>query len=195
MVFSVQMWERDTNLFLVQKILFIFQIDLRLTLYFIKDVTDNNGLIMDYNCLKSLANINLLEYYQVRLLINNYVKWFNYKPIKTPVYLTIPPHIQLLFKSRKRNRDYLIPLQSQSEKPTCILKWHEKLKNILNKQTWRTIVHIAHITINDNYYKWFQLRLIHGILGVNNYLHKMSISKTQHVEYVNNIRKHLVIYS
>ena len=47
----------------------------------------------------------------------------------------------------------------------------------LNHQTWKTIFHIAHKTINDNYYKWFQLRLIHRILGVNKYLFKTSISK------------------
>ena len=148
-------------------------------MHFIKDVTDHNGIIKDFFSLKLLANINILEFYQVRYIIKSYIEKFKFVPIKVPMYPTIPQHIQLLFRSRKGNRDFLFELQHQNNvEPTCISSWHKQLNLALNHQTWKTIFHIAHKTINDSYYKWFQLRLIHRILGVNNYLFKTSISKS-----------------
>ena len=147
-------------------------------IHFIRDVTDNNGIIKDFNTLKSLTNVNILEFYQVRYIIEKYIQKFKFDPVHVPMYPTIPQHIQILFRSRKGNGDFLFELSQKNLKPTCISAWHGHLNLVLNYQTWKTVFHIAHKTINDNYYKWFQLRLINRILGVNNYLFKLSISNT-----------------
>ena len=111
----------------------------------------------------------------MRYIIKSYIQEFKFVPVKVPTYPTIPQHIQLLFRSQKGIGDFLFELTYQNNvKHTCISTWLKQLNLALNHQTWKTIFHIAHKTINDNYYKWFQLRLIHRILGVNNYLFKIS---------------------
>ena len=145
-------------------------------IFFIKDITDSRGTILDYNILTSKANINILEYYRVRHYVNKYIQQCNKQPDQTATYPTIPHHIQLLFKSKKGNKDFLSVLNKPDNNPSCITKWHSKLDTNMNKYAWQSIFDISNKTINDNYFKWFQLRLIHRILGVNNLLYKIKVS-------------------
>ena len=67
---------------------------------------------------------------------------------------------------------------SQQAKPTYIEKWNHELIQHINLTAWKDIFNIAHQTINDNEFRWFQLRILHLILGTRYLKHKMKIRHT-----------------
>ena len=44
-------------------------------------------------------------------------------------------------------------------------KWYDDLTIELKDNIWRQLFRICFKTIQDPYFKWFQYRLMHGILG------------------------------
>ena len=67
---------------------------------------------------------------------------------------------------------------SQQAQPKCIEKWNHELEQHINLTAWKDILNIAHKTINDNEFRWFQLQILHRILGMRYLQHKMKICDT-----------------
>ena len=55
-------------------------------------------------------------------------------------------------------------------------KWHDDLKVDLKDDIWRQLFRICFKTIQDPYFKWFQYRIMHRILGTQIILHIMGVA-------------------
>ena len=65
-------------------------------------------------------------------------------------------------------------------------KWHRDI-GILDIIAWQQKFRICFKTIHDPYYKWFQYRILHRILGTQQSLYKMQISDSSNcLLYKNN---------
>ena len=68
---------------------------------------------------------------------------------------------------------YKVALNTQQNHHSAKAKWENKLNLTINNDMWKQIFHICHRSLEDNVYKWFQMRIIYRILGTRSYLAKM----------------------
>ena len=68
-------------------------------------------------------------------------------------------------------------------------KWHQDIGIILDTSAWQQKFRICFKTIHDPYYKWFQYRILHRILGTQKSLYKMQISDSSNCLYVRITKK------
>ena len=155
---------------------------------FIKDVVDENGSFLDYHLLNSKANVNIIEFINAKTHVIKYLKRFAFEIHECQMlYPSLPFHLTLLFKSRRGNTDFLkAQINNKQVTPTAVSKWHEKLNLVLNLKTWEAIFYLNYNTIQDNYYIYFNYRILHRILGTNYLMHKMKISQTENCRLCEN---------
>ena len=151
----------------------------KLNINYIADITSENGTILTIDLLKNNygLNINDFEYYQVRDAAKKIIKSSqrgNHFHINRPF---IPYHLKILFKSKKGSRELYNALNNINE-VNFNPKWHLELNIQLNPLNWRDIYNISFNTIQDNFYKWFQFRLIHRILGTRKLLSTIKKSES-----------------
>ena len=166
----------------------------RSELYFIRDIVDENGNILDYNLLNRIANVNIIEYINTKIHVSKYIQKFTFETNEIQTfYPTIPFHLILLFKSKKGNSVFM-KAQKNNKKivATAVLKWHEKLNFTLNSKTWESIFYLNYNTIRDNYYIYFNYRILHRILGTNHLMYKMQISQTENCRLCENASETLI---
>jgi hypothetical protein len=75
-------------------------------------------------------------------------------------------------------------LNVNSSNPVCQVKWSQKLCLSNEYEYWKNLYNLPFKLTKDTYIhvRWFQVRLIHRILGTNNLLFKMKYILT--VPYV-----------
>ena len=57
-----------------------------------------------------------------------------------------------------------------------VTKWSNELYVNFTSEDWKRIHAISYYSISENYYKWFQFRLVHSILGIRKRLYLMKLS-------------------
>ena len=146
-------------------------------IYFIKDIIDLQGKMLKFEELKQKANINILDFFRARFFVNRYLKQFHHLKESFQIHPSIPFHIELLYKSKKGNKDFLQILKKEILPMSNINIWHKKLNTVLNENTWSYIFKLSQSIIDDNYFKWFNFKVLHRILGTKKLLHQMNIKE------------------
>ena len=89
----------------------------------------------------------------------------------------IPLNIRLLVGPQAGSKNiYKVFQQSCGIVPNNELKWNQSLD--CNVIPWRPLYKSCFYSILDNHYAWFQYRILHRILGVQDLLFKIKISDT-----------------
>ena len=145
----------------------------------IGDVVDSEGIIHDYKVLKRKydLNINILNYYTVKGLVNQFIARNRVGDDFEITRPQIPFHINTLLNTSKScsKKFYLELVKAESGEPLCEIKWNDEFNYILNKDHWKVIYKICFKSLVDNSFVWFQYRILYRILGTKAYLHKLKI--------------------
>ena len=159
--------------------------------YFVKDVLHSNGELIKFEDLKKTADVNILDFFRIRYFVNRYLKKYSGLKDDCPAHPSIPFHIELLYRSKKGNRDFLQILTKENAPITAVKNWHNKLETVINQHTWSSIFKLCHFTIDDNYFKWFNYKILHRILGTNSLLFQMNITENPSCRFCNESRETL----
>ena len=93
----------------------------------------------------------------------------------------IPFHVKVLLGHGKGVKSFYNKLiAAYSQRPTSESKWYSQLKKQFDDIAWRVTYKICFKAILDNSYIWFQFRLLHKILGTNDYLYKLKIQDSNY---------------
>ena len=164
----------------------LFPVKLHLTnwskagIIYIKDIVNDEGTVLSFDQLKTkfkTTKIVILEYYRVQKAVRQFIEQNKRDDNFIQVNPSIPFQINIIYKSKKGTKDF----QKIQDKETLEMKFKNKWMSNLNinidNTSWKNIFLIAHKTIKDNYYRYFQYRIIHRILGIKNLLKKMNIAQ------------------
>ena len=143
------------------------------------DLVNEDGYILEQNEIEERYNLpktNFLDYYRVKLLINKFNK--TYKKGNNFCFLQpyIPMNLRFLLLNKSGTKGIYKKLNKAEVKMEIIGKWHNDVAVELHQTAWQHKFRICFKTINDPFYKWFQYRVLHRILGTQENLNKMGIS-------------------
>ena len=145
--------------------------------WLINDLLETTGNFLTYQNFqdKYMIKTNYLEYQGLILSIKKYLRSLeidinNLSKIYGPLQ---PNTIKIFFKSTKGSKDMYDVLNKDNINLTCETKW----SNILNLElNWKHIHSLTFKTTKNSKLQWFQYRIVHRILGTNNYLFKMNLA-------------------
>ena len=148
---------------------------------FIADILDNHGNLLSHQEMQNIMSINITwyDYIVIKLSIKKYLKSIN---ITLPVSVTkplLPLNLKPIIHSKKGCRDFYNILNKKNAEVKATSKWSNKLGFNLSKENWKHIFRIAHKSVQDNVYKWFQIKIIHRILGTRSLTFKMGLTQTK----------------
>jgi hypothetical protein len=141
---------------------------------------DENGRLLSHRefSRKYDININFLAYHGWRLAVKKYVAKYEFR-INSNQTENENACIKLLNKNKKGCREVYDVLNSNNERPNCCSKWEQRLNDDIN---WHScFVNIK--KINEVNMKWFQMRIVHRILGTNVVLHRMGVANNENCVY------------
>ena len=145
----------------------------------IGDIIKQDGNILQFDEIKTMFGFrpNYLNYLTVRSLVR---KFFEKNQISNRFYFCrphMPLHIRVLLGSQAGSKNiYCVLQQTEGNIFNNELKWNQNLD--CPDIPWRLIYKTCFYSVSDNNYVWFQYRIIHRILGVQDNLYKMRISDT-----------------
>ena len=148
----------------------------------ISDVLHNDGTFLtfiEFNE-KYALHVNFIVFYACINAVKKYLRKFD-TVLSNNTALTMRKSLNLLYSVQKGTKLYYNILMDSSTTPNCCAKWDAKLsKNIDWLQTFQLIQKIKEVKL-----KWFQIRLVHRILGTNAALKKMRISDSELCTFCN----------
>ena len=165
----------------------ISSIPMFLPIWYNRGITMVGDIVNSSLCMLELVDIerkfnftiNFLEYFRVRHLVNKFVlahKREDYCSIESPPY--IPKNICFLILNKSGTRG----IYNKINKIDCEMdfqrKWHSDIDLELNRKSWQQKFRICFKTVQNQALIWFQYRILHRILGTQNNLCKMGISKS-----------------
>ena len=153
------------------------------------DILNSEGNIFPLEEIEKKFNftVNVLNYFTMRALTKKYIS-MNGKDINFDFRRPhIPMHIRALLGSSTKSKHVYLKLQ-QNE--SCIQKHEQKWTLDLHlieptSDSWSTIYKICFHTLRDNTFIWFQYRVLHRILGVQQLLYKIKLSNTENCRLCN----------
>ena len=121
----------------------------------------------------NLRNINILDYYRIKLLVrsfmNKYAQVTNENCVRV-VGPFIPFHVKILFKSQKGAGDIYKMLNNSSYEPKMKNKWNHELNIEIDERTWQNIFKICFRFSRHASLTWLQYRILYRIIGVRKHL-------------------------
>jgi len=152
-------------------------------IYFISDIVNPNDgqlLSLDQLKIKFGFNVNMLEYFRIKILYGKLIQ--NHQNfslvVGANIFPLIPSHIEIFYKSRKGSRDMYNVLNTQIIGHKSRTKWSDELGVDITPQMWSKIYLLCLKKCNDQALSWLQYRILHNIIGTNEYLFKIGISNT-----------------
>ena len=144
------------------------------------DILDHNNCFMslcDFNKTYKL-NTNHLTHRGIIMAVEKALKSLHIKKkyLKESQRPFIPPYFRVLFQSEKGSKQMYNCLNASENEPSCKRMWCTKIpecNNFTNKE-WKTIFSLPFAITKDSYVQWFQVRILHRILGTNSYLQKIN---------------------
>ena len=142
----------------------------------IGDITDRDGKVKPIKDLIKCysLNINILDYFRVKHLVQNFIDKFKLRDTFTYAKPSYPFHLQILSKAKKGCKDFYNVLMQNVENPTAWTKWMN-LVDTSEPNFWTNVYKVCFKSVQDNKFIWFQYRIINNILDTNNYLNKVKI--------------------
>ena len=130
--------------------------------------------------IKFKTRLNYLEYHGITSAIkkcfkNNDIQSSNELRPEKPF---CPPLIHYFLKDKKGAKTIYNILNYNEDNATCIRKWTEKLNIRFCKSEWKKVFSFIFKISKDSKIQWFQMRLIHRLLGTNHYLHTIGIKNS-----------------
>ena len=144
----------------------------------VADILDFNGKVLDLEIIKQKFNlkINILNYYTVKRAVNKFVQSHKKGDLFELMRPFIPFHSEILFSGETGCKKFYKRMANLTkQQPNHEIKWNLKLSCSNN---WEIIYKSCFRCIPDNNYIWLQYRILHRILGTNEYLHKLKISSS-----------------
>lgn len=149
---------------------------------------DERGHVLSYRdfLLRHDVNINFLTYHGWKQIIKQYI---------TTSEITIRDNhsnntnvcLTKLTSKAKGCKDIYNVLNKTDERPACCNKWEQKLHAEIN---WHTCFYNMK-KISEVNMKWFQMRIVHRIIGTNVILKCMGITNNENCNYCNNIKDNI----
>ena len=79
----------------------------------------------------------------------------------------------MILKDSKGFNSIYQSLNKNNDQPVCIQTWTTKLKIHIDSNEWKQIFFLPFLITKDSDIQWFQCRIFHRILGINNFLLKV----------------------
>ena len=136
------------------------------------DILNDKGKIESFETLQKRysINCNILDYYRIKLTVQNFVKKFTFEESFNYSRPSCPFHLRIVFKSSKGVKDfYQIFLTNPGCRPIAQIKW-QSLVDVNISNFWSVIYKICFKSTHNNSYVWFQYKTIKNILDTNYYL-------------------------
>ena len=145
----------------------------------IADILNSDGSVMSQEEISSQfgVSLNFLNYYTIRTLINK-VKVKNKLEINCKIDRPFIPYCIKSLISGIGSKPIYQLLQDQKVEPKNEAKWKLDLPLGNDDTIWKLVYKTCFFSIQDNSYIWFQFRVVHRIIGVQNLLYKTKISQT-----------------
>ena len=154
----------------------------------INDLLDQNGNILKYNELKNLMNINIDQFYYMKLIDAIPRKWrrallnCNF-PLNT-INNNEDPHIRINNIDKNitqvKTRDiYLFLLNEIETRPSCIEAWNIRLNTQLSLNEWSLIFCLPKCTVRDTKVLEIQFKILHRCYATNSIISKWDTAKTE----------------
>jgi len=132
------------------------------------------------------VNINFVTYIGCTLAMKKYMKRFELLIVNNEAE-TNNACLKRLYSVSKGSQVYYNILLSNVQRPKCCSKWEERLNDTID---WKKcFYHVSKIT--DINMKWFQIRILHRILGTNIVLKHMGITQNENCSFCNRERDRL----
>ena len=148
-------------------------------IHVIGDIIKQDGHVLTFDDIKTTFGFtpNYLNYFTVRGLVKRYI---GQNPISGRFHFCrpyIPLYIKVLIGSQTGSRNiYRVFQQNVGNIAKNELKWNQTLE--CTDIPWKLIYKSCFYSVLDNDYVWFQYRILHRILGVQDNLFKIKISDT-----------------
>jgi hypothetical protein len=117
------------------------------------------------------TSIDFVTYSGCKLAIKKFVRNSGFQVYNSNV-INVTACLQKLYSTNKGCKLYYDVLNEDDVKPNCCSKWEEKLNTRISWQS--CFYHVC--KINDVNMKWFQMRIIHRIIGTNVVLKEMGVT-------------------
>ena len=146
---------------------------------FIKDLIDEDGKMKSFEMIQNslLDIVSPFDYLRLTSAVNKFVNNNKKESLFSVNNPQLPHHIKILFKNSKGCKDFRDVINKSNLSMKFKNKWQTKLNITINEISWKQCFKILHFSINDNYYKYFQYKIVHRILGTNSLLYKIGISE------------------
>ena len=139
---------------------------------YIKNILNENGILMTFKSFneKYRINTNYITYIGYIHIINSYIRKTGLT-VEGNGSLDLIKTLKIIYTQQKGAHLYYEVPTHDTNKPNCCEKWEAKLnKNINWFTTFKKIQKLQETKL-----KWFQIRLVHRILGTNVVLKHMGI--------------------
>ena len=138
----------------------------------INDLLDEKGEFMTYETFEDSfqVNTNFLTYHGLISTIKSYMRLLKISVLKKQFGPIIPNIIKPFLLSEKGSKDMYKILTNVEIKLKCEEKWQRDFQQIYE---WKKIHNMSFITTKSTKLQWFQYRIIHRILGTNEFLFKI----------------------
>ena len=150
----------------------------------IGDLVSPTGMFINPKELENKFNINeqnFINIIRLEKIITKYVK-SQHTEIKELIRPHVPCDVAIVLCNNKKTKGFYQLLGEKNIRITATEKWEGELNLQIDPLIWKKLFKICFKTIQDNYYIWFQYRIIHRILGTRKLLH--SIGKVQASECI-----------
>ena len=146
----------------------------------IGDIIKQDGHLLSIDEIKTKFGFrpNYLNYLTVRGLIKKYIKQNSTQNGFDFCRPYIPLYMRALVGSHAGSKNIYQVFQQTGTitSNNNELKWNQSLE--CTETLWRSLYKSCFYSVLDNDYVWFQYRILHRILGVQDFLFKIKISKT-----------------
>lgn len=161
-------------------------------IYLIKDLMNVDGNLLDFNGFveKYELNINFMEFFSIRTVIETYIKSSGLGFQNSSVMdCQVPFNIKQIVKHQKGCREVYKVLNDKDINSKNKQKWEEDLNEELD---WKSIYILPAKCSNNTKIHWFQYRIIHRILATNDLLYKYKIKQDNLCSFCKTSRETLI---
>jgi exonuclease III len=128
-------------------------------------------------------NINFLTYLGWRQTINQYITRSNLR-IYDNSFEDMNACHKLIIRNKKGCKEIYNVLNLNADRPNCCTKWEQKINVEINwNSCFYNIKKISEVNM-----KWFQLRIVHRVLGTNIVLSHIGVANNQNCSYCTTIK-------
>lgn len=145
--------------------------------HYIADLLNADGTFLTLDEFKKTYNVttNYLVYQGVLNAVKQLLITYNIttNDIVIPPRPTLPPTLKDITINKKGSKAMYNILNNNTSMPTSQAKWLEKPSVTFNKEEWKQIYSLPFNITKDSKLQWFQIRILHRILGTNDLLYKI----------------------